>query len=107
MFHPSRLQEVEDRIDNDLSCAMDFGSVKLYLCWYDEYLVDKENWKGVYPCSDKRVCPHEVMAIIKNLMLRPFIIRHNCYFSAYPVGISDIAERQRDEERYIEVCLVQ
>ena len=107
MFHPSRLKEVEERIDNDLSCAMTFGSVKLYLCWYDEYLVDKENWKGVYPCSDKRVCPHEVMTIVKNLLLRPHIIRHNCYFSAYPVGISDIAERQRDEERYIEVCLVQ
>jgi hypothetical protein len=87
MFHPSRLLEVQSRIFNDLKQIDLYGSVKLYLSWYDEYL-----------SAEKSVSLFEILAIIRVVFKRPHIVRHN-------VLIGPMAD-QEDTEKYVEVCLV-
>jgi hypothetical protein len=88
MFHPSRLLEVQSRIFDDLKQIDLYGSVKLYLSCYDEYLV-----------AEKSVSLFEILAIIRVVFKRPHIVRHN-------VLIGRMAEDQEDTEKYVEVCLV-
>lgn len=88
MFHPSRLLEVQSRIFDDLKQIDLYGSVKLYLCWYDEYLV-----------AERSVSLFEILAIIRVVFKRPHIVRHN-------VLIGRMAEDQEETEKYVEVCLV-
>jgi hypothetical protein len=102
MFHPSRLLEVQSRIFDDLKQIDLYGSVKLYLCWYDEYLVPKKD----FPCSEKSVSLFEILAIIRVVFKRPHIVRHNVLIGQMPVGMTIQAEDQEDTEKYVEVCLV-
>lgn len=102
MFHPSRLLEVQSRIFNDLKQIDLYGSVKLYLCWYDEYLVPEKD----YPCSSKSVSLFEILAIIRVVFKRPHIVRHNILIGPMPNGLTMQAEDQEEIEKYVEVCLV-
>jgi hypothetical protein len=95
MFHPSRLLEVQSRIFDDLKQIDLYGSVKLYLCWYDEYLV-----------AEKSVSLFEILAIIRVVFKRPHIVRHNVLIGQMPVAKTTDAEDQEETEKYVEVCLV-
>jgi len=106
MFHPSRIPEVENQIRSDLRRIDMYGSVKIYLCFYDEYMVSKQDWKGVYPSSSENVSLLELIELVRSIMNRPCIIRHNVMISPVPVGIHYISEDQSELEKYIEVCLV-
>jgi len=103
MFHSTRLLEAQQRISNDLKYIDDLGSVKLYLCFYDDLLVSEEEWNGYYPCSEKKVSLYEILAIIKVVFNKPCIIRHNILISPIPVGLS---AEQPEIEKYIEVCVI-
>jgi hypothetical protein len=104
MFHPSRIESVKDQIFLDLAVIDVLGSVKLYLCWYDEYLVPESEWNGKYPCSDRMVSLVDVIRLVKQLIVRPCIIRHNILVDPLPVAIGSIV--QSPLEQYVEVCLV-
>lgn len=106
MFHPSQLQRVEDQIYYDLSTIGNLGSVKLYLCWYDEFLVHESEWNGKYPCSDNSVAVEDVIQIVKKVMIRPCIIRHNVLVGPLPAALNTKAYTQSPVETYVEVCLV-
>jgi len=106
MFHPSRIAEVESQIRRDLRRIDMYGSVKIYLCFYDEYMVSKENWKGVYPSTKENVSLIEMIDLIRSNVNRQCIIRHNVLVSPMPVGIHFMSEDQSELEKYIEVCLV-
>jgi hypothetical protein len=106
MFHPSRLLEVQSRIFDDLKQIDLYGSVKLYLCWYDEYLVAEKDYNGNYPCSEKSVSLFEILAIIRVVFKRPHIVRHNVLIGQMPVAKTTDAEDQEETEKYVEVCLV-
>lgn len=103
MFHLTRLIEAQQRISNDLKHIDDLGSVKLYLCFYDDLLVSQEEWNGKYPCSEKKVSLYEILAIIKVVFNKPCIIRHNILISPIPVGLS---AEQSEIEKYIEICVI-
>jgi hypothetical protein len=107
MFHPTQIEDVEERIKNDL-LAIDYHfSVKLYLCWYDEFLVEKGTYNGMYPCSEETVRLHDVITIIKKVFKQPCIIRHNIlHEGALPIALNEQAELQSDIEKYVEVCLI-
>lgn len=105
MFHPSRLEEVERLITEELSYIEDDGSLKLYLCWYDEYLVPRNEFNGRYPCSDKKVDLYEVLRIIDKVMKKPHIVRHNV-MTTVPVGLFHEKEDQLELEKYVEVCIL-
>ena len=107
MFHHTQLINAQQRILKDLQHIDDLGSVKLYLCWYDDLLVSREEYNGIYPCSDKKVSLYEVLAIIKVVFKKPCIVRHNVYISPFPAGLVSKFEDQPDIEKYIEVCLIQ
>jgi hypothetical protein len=106
MFHPSRLEDLKKQIAHELSDIDYYGSTKLYLCWYDEFLVAKEDYNNNYPCCEKEVSLHEVIEIVREVFNRPCIIRHNVHVSPIPAGISAIFESQNQCEKYVEVCLV-
>jgi hypothetical protein len=106
MFHPSQIDRVKNQIVSDLSSIEVLGSVKIYLCWYDEFLVSQSEWNGEYPCSDKSVSLQELIHLIKKVMMKQCIIRHNVLIDPIPVYISSQAESQSPLEKYIEVCLV-
>jgi len=106
MFDRSRLEEVESKIKRDLKIIDETGSVKIYLCCYDEFMVSKESWNGFYPCSTDTVSVHEIINLIKKVFKRPCIIRHNILLSPIPLALNAQAECQDDFEKYIEVCLV-
>jgi hypothetical protein len=105
MFDPSRLEEVERLITEELSHIEVYDSLKLYLCWYDEYLVPRNEFNGRYPCSDKKVDLGEVLQIIQKVMKKPYIVRHNSFITI-PVGLTYKKEDQLEIEKYVEVCLV-
>lgn len=104
MFHESRLAEVEAKVMQDLERMDIYGSVKIYLCFYDEYLVPKGSFNGFYPCSDKNVELEDIIEIVKRIYIKPYIIRHNVMKSPVPVGISHLSETQDELEKYVEVC---
>ena len=106
MFHPSRLIDAQNRISEDLKEINTYDSVKLYLCWYDEFLVSKEDFNGNYPCSKNKVSLTEVIAIINVVFKKPCIIRHNVYINPLPIGLSFKADIQDEIEKYVEVCLI-
>jgi len=96
------------KIKNDLRVLELYGSVKLYLCWYDQYLISDSEWNGVYPCSDKTVSLHDVLTIVKEVMVQPHIVRHNVIAAGpFPAYMSTQHEAQDDCEKYVEVCLIQ
>ncbi len=43
MFHHTQLLNAQQRILKDLQNIDDMGSVKLYVCWYDDLLVSRED----------------------------------------------------------------
>jgi hypothetical protein len=102
MFHESRIEEVEIKVMQELERMDVYGSVKIYLCFYDEYLVPKGSYNGRYPCSDKNVELKDIIEIINRIYIKPHIIRHNVLTSPIPVGISDVTEDEL--EKYVEVC---
>jgi hypothetical protein len=102
MFHHSRLIEAQDRILKDLEYLEYGDSVKIYLCWYDEFLVSREDFNGFYPCSNKKVSLNEMLAIINVVFKKPCIVRHNVHGNPYPVKLP----QQSEEEKYIEVCII-
>jgi hypothetical protein len=106
MFHPSQLERVEDQIYHDLELIGNLGSVKLYLCWYDEFLLPESEWNGKYPCSDRTVSVEDVIQIVKKVMIRPCIIRHNVLLGPLPAALNAKAQSQSPLETYVEVCLV-
>ena len=106
MFHESRIQEVEAKVMQELERMDMYGSVKIYLCFYDEYLVPKGTYNGFYPCSDKNVELEDIIEIIDRIYINPHIIRHNVLKSPVPVGISHLSQTQDELEKYVEVCLV-
>jgi hypothetical protein len=106
MFHQTRLLEAQQRISNDLKYIDDIGSVKLYLCFYDDLLVSEEEWNGKYPCCDKKVSLYEILSIIKLVFNKPCIIRHNILLSPFPVGLSAEQSEQPEIEKYVEVCII-
>jgi hypothetical protein len=103
MFHPSRLLEAQQRIYSELKYINEIGSVKIYLCFYDDLLVSKEEWNGKYPCSENNVSLFEIISIIKVVFKKPCIIRHNVLLSPIPVGLS---VEQSELEKYVEVCVI-
>ena len=107
MFHHTQLLNAQQRILKDLQYIDELGSVKLYLCFYDDLLVSQEEYNGLYPCSDKKVSLYEVLAIIKLVFKKPCIVRHNVFISPFPAGLSKKFEGQCELEKYIEVCLIQ
>jgi len=102
MFHHSRLIEAQDRILKDLEYLEYGDSVNIYLCWYDEFLVSREDFNGFYPCSNKKVSLQEMLAIINVVFKKPCIIRHNVNGNPYPINLP----QQQEEEKYIEVCII-
>jgi hypothetical protein len=102
MFHHSRLIEVQQRVSKDLEYLEYSDSVKIYLCWYDEFLVSREDYNGVYPCSNKKVSLQEMLAVINVVFKKPCIVRHNVNGNPFPV----ILPEQSEEEKYIEVCII-
>lgn len=107
MFHHTQLINAQQRILKDLEHIDELGSVKLYLCYYDDLLVSREEYNGLYPCSDKKVSLYEVLAIIKIVFKKPCIVRHNVIISPFPAGLTSNFENQPELEKYIEVCLIQ
>lgn len=106
MFHESRYEEVKQRIIADLKSIDNIGSVRLYLCWYDEYMVAKDAYNGRYPCSNKNVSIYDVIDVVREVFTRPHIILHNVIVSPFPVGIKYQRDSQAEIEKYVEVCLV-
>ncbi|NDB85859.1 MAG: hypothetical protein EB127_24640 [Alphaproteobacteria bacterium] len=104
MFHPSQLEMAKQRIIMDLQGIEYYRSIKLYLCWYDNFLIPDEDYKGIYPCSDNSVDLKEVIDIVAEALKRPHIIRHNVLVSPIPAAL--VSLKELDVERYIEVCLV-
>ena len=105
MFHQERIEEVKKRIAADLRLIDLYGSVKLYLCWYDEFLIAKEDWNGLYPCSDNYVQLKDVIDIVKDIMKCPYIIRYNS-LSAQVMPAFLISSDEDECEKYVEVCKV-
>lgn len=106
MFHDTRYEEVKQRVVADLKSIDNLGSVKLYLCWYDEYMVPKDAYNGRYPCSDKNVCVYNLIDIVREVFTRPYIVRHNVIVSPFPAGLTYQYEDQPEIEKYVEVCLI-
>lgn len=107
MFHESQIENVKRRIEEDLYYIEELGSRKLYLCWYDEYLIPSGEFKGIYPCSNKRVDLKEVIDIIKDVIKKPCIIRHNVIgANPIPVFLMDKSDSQQECELYVEICLI-
>lgn len=107
MFHPSQKENAIRRIEHDLRNIEYYGSVKLYLCFYDDLLVPKDEYNGEYPCSDKSVDLKEVIDIIGQVMKKPYIVRHNILhvdFTGIPAGL--IEKEQNPLSYYIDVCVV-
>jgi hypothetical protein len=104
MFHPTRLLEVQKTISEDLERIKIYDSVKLYLCWYDQFLVSEEEFNGHYPCSDKKVSLEEVIAIINLVFKKPCIIRHNVIVNPIPTAL--VLTKRGDIEEYVEICLI-
>ena len=103
MFHPSQLELATQRILMDLYDIEYYRSIKLYLCWYDHFLIPDSEYKGIYPCSDKSVDLKEVIDIIAQNLKKPHIIRHNVLVGPLPAAMKRYVE---DTEKYVEVCLV-
>jgi hypothetical protein len=104
-FHPEQLEAVKKQIKNDLRLLDNYGSVKLYICFYDQYMIPDSEWKGVYPCSDKNVHISDVIDIVNEVMTQPYIIRHNV-IDAGPLPAFLMSSGQHECEKYVEVCLV-
>jgi hypothetical protein len=107
MFHHTQLLNAQRRILKDLEHIEDLGSVKLYLCYYDDLLVSQEEYNGLYPCSNKKVSLYEVLAIINLVFKKPCIVRHNVIISPFPAGLTQNFENQPELEKWVEVCLIQ
>jgi len=106
MFHPSQLEMAKQRILMDLQDIEYYKSIKLYLCWYDNFLIPEEEYKGKYPCSDKSVDLKEVIDIIAQNFKKPHTIRHNVLVNPIPAALITLKDEKEDIEKYIEVCLV-
>jgi hypothetical protein len=105
-FHPDQLEAVKRQIEMDLSNIETYGSIKLYICWYDHFQITDAEWKGVYPCCEHYVNIKEVIDIVKQVLKQPYIIRHNVLKAqALPAFFMD--HSQDECEKYVEVCLVQ
>lgn len=107
MFHPSRIEEVETELLKILRNIDLIGSVKIYLCFFDEYMIPREDWRGFYPCSNENVSLDELIMLIKKVYKGKYIIRHNVILSPFPGGLIKKVENQEECEKYIEVCLIQ
>lgn len=94
------MDEVRAQITRDLADIEYYGSTKLYLCWYDEFLVAKAH---DYPCCNSRVQLIDVINIIREVCKKQYIIRHNVLVSPFPASIK---EQYSPEEYCVEVCLV-
>lgn len=102
MFHPSQLQKARERIAKELARIDNYGSVKIYLCFYDDLLVPD----GEYPCSDKRVELNDIIDLVREVMTGSFVIRHNVQEAgAIPAGLL-IAGEQDPVTQYVEVSKV-
>jgi hypothetical protein len=107
-FHPTQLESVKKHIQRDLLLLEPHGSTKLYMCWYDHYMIPDSEWKGIYPCSDKSVYFGDVIDIVKEIMKKPYIVRHNVLnCGSLPACLIDESVRQDECEKYVEVCLIQ
>ena len=107
-FHPTQLEAVQKHIQQDLVLLDRYGSIKLYICWYDQYMIPDSEWKGVYPCSDNSVYFGDVIDIVKQIMTKPYIVRHNVLkCGPFPVCLMEKSETQQECEKYVEVCLIQ
>jgi len=104
-FHPEQLEAAKKQIKNDLRLLDDYGSVKLYICFYDQFMIPDSEWKGVYPCSDKTVHIGDVIAIVNEVMTEPYIIRHNV-INAQALPAFLMGHNQNECEKYVEVCVV-
>lgn len=102
MFHPSQLQKARERIAKELARIENYGSVKIYLCFYDDLLVPD----GEYPCSDNTVSLKEMTDIIREVMTGSFVIRHNVQeVGSIPAGLL-LGEEQDRVTQYVEVSKV-
>ena len=104
-FHPEQLEAVKKQIKNDLRLLDTYGSVKLYICFYDQFMIPDSEWKGVYPCSDKAVHISDVLDIVHEVMTQPYITRHNV-INAGPLPAFLMGHNQDECEKYVEVCLI-
>jgi hypothetical protein len=106
MFHPSQLQKARERIAKELARIDNYGSVKIYLCFYDDLLVPDGEYNGEYPCSDKRVELEDIVSLIREIMTGSFVIRHNVQeVGAFPAGLL-LGEEQDPVTLYVEVSKV-
>jgi hypothetical protein len=105
-FHPEQLEAVKRQIKNDLRLLDEYRSVKLYICFYDHYLIPDSEWKGIYPCSDHYVQLSDVLNIVNEVMTKPYIVRHNIV-NAQPLPAFLMDHRQDECEKYVEICLIQ
>lgn len=106
-FDPTQLEAVKKHIQRDLVLLDLHGSTKLYICWYDQYMIPDSEWNGLYPCSDKSVYFGDVIDIVKQVMTKPYIVRHNVLCGPLPACLMDKSKRQDECEKYVEVCLIQ
>jgi hypothetical protein len=108
LFHPTQLEALKKHIQRDLLLLERYGSIKLYICCYDQYMIPDSEWKGLYPCSDKSVYFGDVIDIVKQIMTQPYILRHNVLnCGPFPACLMDKRETQDECEKYVEVCLIQ
>jgi hypothetical protein len=104
-FHPEQLEAVKKQIKYDLRLIDTHGSIKLYVCFYDQFMIPDSEWNGRYPCSDKTVYFGDVITIVNEVMTQPYIIRHNV-INAQPLPAFLMGHNQKECEKYVEVCLI-
>lgn len=107
MFHPTQLEKARERIAKELARIDNYGSVKIYLCFYDDLLVPDGEYNGEYPCSDEQVSLKEVIDIIREVLPEgSFVIRHNVQVvGTIPAGLL-VGEEQDPITQFVEVSKV-
>jgi hypothetical protein len=89
----------------DLSTIEGLGSVKLYTCWYDQYQITDEEWKGVYPCCETFVHVKDVIDIVNEVLRKPHTVTNND-LRAQQLHAFFMDKKQDECEKYVEVSLL-
>lgn len=102
MFHTSQTERAKRRIQDELKEIDVYGSVKVYLCFFDDLMVADSEYNGLYPCSEKSPDLKEMISMIRECMTGSYTISTNVPFGGVPAEL-DYRPSTKD---YIEVCRV-